>query len=621
MSGTKPFEATNIGESVYQTYAEARPYQWVRETYFNAIEAGATRVEYGLEWQGVQATGVYRRMIADDGCGMSAEELIEFFNTIGATGKQIGGAHENFGIGGKVSLVPWNTAGMIVLSRKDGDESGIWIWADPDTGQYGLRYFNIPDEDGDPVPELVWAPGWDDDLQIDLSQVWPPWIKDHGTVIILLGDSLDQDTIRNDPRREKRSPGKAVELAFRERFLEIPEGVHVNDVQIVAADRGQWPESPDSPQFDRSGEKRQRLWQKNRRVHGAGPVVIRAGAEQDTMTLSDGTVLRWWINPDSKDWQDRQPFIAALHHGELWNLTRSEYRYKNQFGIGFRTIRTRVGIIVEPPPSSSDRTGGVFANRPRTELVWNHDDDNKPLPWGRWGAEFVEHMPTPIRALIDDEIKGGTFTNEEQVSRLAMLVDRFKMKLFAYKRDDKGEDMTTPTKGRAEDGEREHGRGKRSKRRRARPYGEGDVYGDSPGGDTKATKLRKTAALPEWIPSDDVPKGMIASYVPHPPPGVVKLDVNHPIIESQVEFWAQRYPTQRDGVRQEVVNIYGLTLVASVAHSAQLAKVGVPSDVIKDKVRSDEALTATALGLWLQDNEIAKVLRDKFGNPVRLKAA
>ena len=34
-------------------------YQWTREFFKNAEEAGATKVEFGIEWQAVEKEGVY----------------------------------------------------------------------------------------------------------------------------------------------------------------------------------------------------------------------------------------------------------------------------------------------------------------------------------------------------------------------------------------------------------------------------------------------------------------------------------------------------------------------------------------------------------------------------------
>src|SRR6476660_9937428 len=81
---------------VERNYREGGRFQWVRETAVNAIEAQATHIEFGTEWQGVHERGVYRRVIADDGSGMTPDELLTFFRTYGGGGRPIGGIHENF---------------------------------------------------------------------------------------------------------------------------------------------------------------------------------------------------------------------------------------------------------------------------------------------------------------------------------------------------------------------------------------------------------------------------------------------------------------------------------------------------------------------------------------------
>lgn len=109
-------------------------------------KAGATRVEFGIEWRGVQNFGVYRRVIADNGLGMTADELVAFFNTFGGGGKSIRGVHENFGVGAKTSLLPSTRYGMVVISWVDGEPSMIWVRQDESTGEYGLRVEDVEDE-------------------------------------------------------------------------------------------------------------------------------------------------------------------------------------------------------------------------------------------------------------------------------------------------------------------------------------------------------------------------------------------------------------------------------------------------------------------------------------------
>jgi hypothetical protein len=104
----QPMTTHRLGPIIDRCYRETSRFQWVRETAKNAIEAGATRIEFIVEWQGVARDKVYRRLIADNGKGMDAAQLEEFFNTFGGGGKPIGSEHENFGIGAKTTLLPWN---------------------------------------------------------------------------------------------------------------------------------------------------------------------------------------------------------------------------------------------------------------------------------------------------------------------------------------------------------------------------------------------------------------------------------------------------------------------------------------------------------------------------------
>jgi hypothetical protein len=47
-----PMQVMGTQHLIERTYRESGHFQWVRETFINAIEAGATRIEYGIEWCG-----------------------------------------------------------------------------------------------------------------------------------------------------------------------------------------------------------------------------------------------------------------------------------------------------------------------------------------------------------------------------------------------------------------------------------------------------------------------------------------------------------------------------------------------------------------------------------------
>src|SRR5262245_28804819 len=132
-----------VGASLFvaRMFEACGNYQWAREFLRNSLEAGATKIEFGIEWQAVEKEGVYRRVIADDGCGMTREELLRFFSTLGECAKRIGGIHDNFGVGAKIASLPWNPERVIVISYKDGRASMIEIELDPDSAEYELVEF------------------------------------------------------------------------------------------------------------------------------------------------------------------------------------------------------------------------------------------------------------------------------------------------------------------------------------------------------------------------------------------------------------------------------------------------------------------------------------------------
>ena len=86
-----PMMADNIEAWLERSYREGGRFQWVRETTMNAIEAGATQVEFGIEWQAVEKLGIYRRRIADNGLGMSATDLVSISARWEVEVKPIGG--------------------------------------------------------------------------------------------------------------------------------------------------------------------------------------------------------------------------------------------------------------------------------------------------------------------------------------------------------------------------------------------------------------------------------------------------------------------------------------------------------------------------------------------------
>lgn len=221
-SHDKPMTASNVAAALERNYRETVPYQWVREAGIqNPAEAGATKVHLSVEWQAVEKFGIYRRLIADDGSGIpsngwtgiGSHPMEQFFNNYGGTGKPIGGAHENYGIGAKCTLLPWNKYGLVVISVEGDEYNMIWVRYNPDLGEYGLRSFETDDGSFDTVIEA----GWDEELQID----WAEEFRTHMPSEIVEALKKERASRTTSSRDVSDDVAKRLVLRFKDRWQKV----------------------------------------------------------------------------------------------------------------------------------------------------------------------------------------------------------------------------------------------------------------------------------------------------------------------------------------------------------------------------------------------------------------
>jgi hypothetical protein len=213
-------------------------HQWAREFLKNSIEAHATKVEFGIEWQAVKRLGVYRRTIIDNGDGMDRDELLKFFSTLGEGGKKIGGIHDNFGVGAKIASLPWNSEGVVVISYKGGRGAMIQIVLEPESGDYELVEFQT--EGGtscviDPTT-IEWNAAASE-TDIDWNSVRPDWVKDSGTIIVLLGSEEFPDTVLGNPQAGERDI-KGLSVYLNSRFWDL-SSIEVRVVELRSDKKSQ----------------------------------------------------------------------------------------------------------------------------------------------------------------------------------------------------------------------------------------------------------------------------------------------------------------------------------------------------------------------------------------------
>ncbi|WP_223645490.1 hypothetical protein [Corallococcus sp. EGB] len=614
---------------IERTYREGGQFQWVRETLVNAMEAGATRVEYTIEWQAVERRGVYRRVIADNGKGMRRDELVEFFNTFGGGGKPIGGVTENFGVGSKTSLLPWNRYGMVVVSWVDGEPSMVWLKQDPDTGEYGLKYWELPAEDEDDSGriETVCYPFNDEEHGCDWEAIKPEWLENHGTVIVLLGNSPTEDTVLGDPGRDEKTV-HGIPKYLNHRFWEIPETVSVS-VDVLQSDaKENWPRN-----FQ---DSRPRGLHPTivRKVHGARHwIVFKRGhdggalSDSGSLTLSDGTHADWFLwsgeRPNIHGYAAQTGYIAALYRNELYNYQTHHSVYRS-LGVSATQVRQRLWIVFRPPELDAEGRAGVFPTTDRNSLkMRGGPGSNDDLPLNEWAIEFADRMPEPIRKALAEARTGEARSIEDEAWR-ERLIERFgarwKMTRLSAKKE--GSENVSPV----QKGGQLALPGTPSASRRPRPETTSPRRGargpDNLGamsGPVSARSARVGGGLPHCrrVKKDVMEKpGYLAVWQPRDPEcpnGVVLLNVEHPVLLKQIAHHQAQYPDHfASDVETEVLGVYEEVAIAKIAHSEFLRSI-LPSPEVDGELRSPHALTLALLGLVSEDFVINNRLSKKLG--------
>jgi hypothetical protein len=616
-----PMKTAGTEHFIERTYREGGTYQWVRETLVNALEARATRIEFGVEWQAVENDGVYRRVVADNGQGMTGSELVEFFNTFGGGGKPIGGLHENFGVGAKTSLLPWNRYGLVVISWVEGEPSMIWVQYDSETAEYGLRLQETEDPDtGLFSIDEVYAPYGDDEHGCNWAAVKPEWITEHGTVVVFLGNEPTNDTVLGDPNRPEQDI-KGISSYLNRRLWSIPNHVQITVDELRTQERLQWPDSETMAHTQEAPERRTSV----RTIRGARhfieyPVETFKGGRlsaRGTVGLSDGTAVDWYLwdgpRPQVGSYAAGGGYIAAHYRNELYDVSLHPATFRS-FGISESAVRSRVWLVVRPPEAiEGAKQFGVYPRTDRNALhILGGPNAGGPLPMNEWGSEFAERMPPEILAAIKlARANGeGTITDSTWRNRLAdrfgsrWRIVRLRSRLGGPLSVDPTAPGTTPMRRVVRPVVR-----RRDRSGTAGGRG-GDVNTGRLPGMEEAKSTSVAGAIPHYrkVGRDDVEIGMLAAWQPNDPEypeGVVLLNVEHPVLVEQIEFFQRQYPDHyADAIAENVIAAYGEIAVAKVAHSEHLKGMH-PSSVVENEFRSGAALTMSLLGLVSEEAMIA----------------
>ena len=614
-----------------------QPGQWLRETFRNAEEADASNVHYGIEWQGVETQGVYRRYIADDGMGMDEDDLDKFMLTYGGGGKPIGTEHENFGIGAKVALLPWNPAGLLVISYKDG--AGYAMLMRGDEREYGAFPWEAVDEDDEVIHTAVIDPDGASLAEFgiaDIGSIWqqvPFWADEedppeHGTIFLLLGPESDYDTILGDPNRPTEATTYMQALHLNTRLWTVSDDQTVTIDVPVGTDKNTWTKrnpgqiqlGPGTGGFSR------------RQITGAEFYIDRGGRlpfTTGTVQLDEKTTATWYLRNEAPErrlnpYGPRAGFIGVLYNDELYDIARAEdakWRYR-QFGIPAAEVMSRTFIVIEPPIEGPE---GIYPTGGRDRLLRQGGHD---LPFSDWGATFHQHMPPEIAKAIEEAMPKEIIADSAWKEKFAeRFWDRLHTARKRLRRD--GEPVAgdpSQTAPRVVISPSDNGDGVERERlpRLAKPRGRTKERAVSDtSGRRRARQTEMEASIPSWLPvgADEMDAPYtLASWDPERSnedgsQGCVYLNSEHSAVVALVEEMARAYIVTREDVgawqtvEHAVWETLGQSLIAKVVHVQSVLRRDVERTTLRKEYLSDVALTTAGLGMiWEQ-----QALQPKLG--------
>jgi hypothetical protein len=593
-------------------------YQWAREFLKNSLEAGATKVELGIEWQAVEKKGVYRRVISDNGSGMTRDELLRFFSTLGEGAKRIGGIHDNFGVGAKIACLPWNPEGVVVISYRDGRPSMIQIELDPDSAEYELVEFES--EKGTTYvinpAEIDWG------NNVNWGIVAPEWARQNGTTVVLLGSEEAPDTILGNPKVGENAI-KGLSVYLNSRFWDLTH-IEVIVVELRNERKTAWPTGAD----DRDDARRPN----NRRIMGAKHYLAQIQAKEGRLAaagvvpLDDSRVNAHWYlwegeRPAVHSYAKKPGFIAVKYKDELFELTNHKAHFR-WFGVADAKVQSNLFIVLEPNLFDSQvGMWGVHPDQSRNRLIFTgNGEKGVAVPMADWGYEFSEKMPEEIReAILRARGEAPSSLQDEEYRK--RLQDKFgsrwvttQLVQLQQKADHDEAKDATPTNDTAQvPMERNHERvGVHTlKRKRKRRIHIVHLRANT-GGNGQGVERQVAVDVPRftYVGQEEFENPWhLASWIPTDPEGpTVLMNRDCPILLEAIKHHQEQYPdVYAQEVEDIVRNTYGEIAVCKIAHSQKLVK-HVPEQDLDDIYRSEAALTIALMGLLAEESLIAQRL-------------
>jgi hypothetical protein len=389
-------------------------------------------------------TGATKFAFGDNGIGMTHKVMADLYSIFQSTKTQ--SLEENYGIGARASTLKFNPEGVEFRSWRDGE--GYVCTLAKLREEHGIPIYGTLDTDfGEGVVLSVIPLKQPYFSEEEIALMKPPFIEDHGTVVVLHGKSEGDDTtlMPDELRDEIGADGRSREHTsywqthiYNSQYFTIPEGIKF---RLYV-----------EPGGGIEGKARKNIFHADRQlrlVKGTRDFLDNFAEQSGTVEIP-GAKVHWWIlgegdevalphrlnretgRPMTKaDKRKRQrvwfpwltgtmnhAIVSAVYQGEQFDLATKVDAVRTLQKFGIFAGQNNVCIVVEP-----DRELGVRSNMNRTSLLVN----KRKLPWDRWGHEFAQRYPQEapeLLAYIEGKL-GNTDFDTELDRLLAEMKDDF----------------------------------------------------------------------------------------------------------------------------------------------------------------------------------------------------
>lgn len=586
-------------------YIAGSSLQWLREATANAHEAGAKNITFGFCHIG----GAVKRTIVDDGKGMSDSELIDFFNYYGAGSKAIGGVEDNFGIGAKSSLLPWNKEGVCVISRCDGEEANmIIVKYSNEKGAYYLKEFEVEDEGY----IKSYPPCYMTDIEEDLLSIFNDKLgssSSSGTMILLLGNNLSENNLI-DPNKEGKKANITTGCQYisgyvNKRFWNLPLVIKVEEYNIKT---------------DKVGTIRSPC--------GLATFLKYRSSSRDSLTSLSGKIstdkgtISWflWDHGDDNDNITSYAFgpfnkkgggVFIKYKNEIYPSSLDLNDFKD-FGIYLKEIASYLHIVIEPHVSKSNGneiTDGVFPNSARSKLSYSENGVvANDIPYKYFGAFFSSNKPVEIKNKIDEINQQHSCNYDDNVfkRRTKALLGMIGIEPKNTKKSPNGSFTVLQNNKNGNMDE---------KSPKSEPKNK----------ETHSNTSRTTRRSKKVLCEEDIPR-IVISELNNGFPVVydetdstdrkIIIDISHPLIKECIEYWNNQFSEDTSEI---VVSEIKSSISLAVCHILNASTGSIPRLDQRKKMLAPESLMVKLMG-YTESSAIQNRLNGRYGSQKIQKA-